>query len=280
MNTPGFLELKSLLQVCLLLPFAVAADMGSTAQQLVFDSSANSYELSITHSHITRRDPQGRILWQVGSAGKYYDQYSAISGLTQDDGWLAVVDTGRASVTIYDLDGNLLTTLGGKGQAYGQLSQPHPDILLSSSELLVADPGNARVQFYSLERAEDYRHILTDGPAMNPQGLAEYETGRYLTVDRATSRLLLFDRKSGVLERYHLPVDNDVLQLEVQRGRLFMLASDHEVYEVSMEERQASLRKIKTDLPVVSLASNGDVLYSIVKHGRTTRLLPLVEAHE
>lgn len=61
---------------------------------------------------------------------------------------LYVSDAESHKILVLDLDGNLISTIGGPGDAESQLNRPVGLVVNSKGELLVADAFNARIQVF------------------------------------------------------------------------------------------------------------------------------------
>jgi DNA-binding beta-propeller fold protein YncE len=74
------------------------------------------------------------------------------------DGLIYVTDSRSHNVKVFDIDYNLIRTIGSGGQGTGELDFPVDTLVLTYNEgsgdvqeVLVADQGNSRIQIYDLE---------------------------------------------------------------------------------------------------------------------------------
>lgn len=122
---------------------------------------------------VVKTDLEGKVIWERGfpkEAGVYQSesQYCPTNVAFHPDGDLFVGDGyGSSYVHRYTKDGGYVATIVTPGSAAGQVSCPHGlwvDKRSKQPKLIVADRGNRRIQYFTLEG----KHIsfLTEGMRM------------------------------------------------------------------------------------------------------------------
>jgi hypothetical protein len=118
------------------------------------------YHCDTAHRQVVKTDLLGRVLWEMGvpkEPGCYNDKapYVPTNVAFAPNGDFYIAD-GYGSYWIhqYDIDANWIRTFGGPGSAPGKVSNPHGlwvDGRGSEPLLAVADRGNSRIQYFSLD---------------------------------------------------------------------------------------------------------------------------------
>jgi hypothetical protein len=108
---------------------------------------------------VVKTDLDGKVIWEIGApaaSGKYKDAPFVPTNVAfgPDGGFYVGDGYGSHWMHRYDKDANYLGTFGGYGKEPGQLIQPHGqwvDSRGSEPLLAVADRGNRRIQYFSLD---------------------------------------------------------------------------------------------------------------------------------
>jgi len=125
------------------------------------------------------------------------------SGFDLDDsGTIALGDSSLGTVQLYDPAGRLQLTLGHKGPAAGEFSDPRFPRFRHDGTLHVADAANARVTVYSADRI--LVRTVQLRPLVSLSGFVPLEDGRYLATsdDPDGYVLFLFDSAGVLLDRF------------------------------------------------------------------------------
>jgi len=114
---------------------------------------------------------------------------------------LYVTDTLRHKIYVTTLEGTVLGSFGGRGDAAGQFNFP-TEIVVKGEELLVVDAMNFRVQI--LDHQGNFRGKFgTAGDAVGsifrPKGLSLDSNGNIFVVDAALEAVQVFDRQGRLL---------------------------------------------------------------------------------
>ena len=114
---------------------------------------------------------------------------------------LYVVDGGAHSIKVFDLDGEIVSTIGRQGVGTGEFNLPS-HICCAGDRLAVADSGNARVQWLDL----DGNHLATVGRKGNgagdfslPKGVAVDSEGHLYVVDAQFENVQVFNDTGQLL---------------------------------------------------------------------------------
>lgn len=114
---------------------------------------------------------------------------------------LYVVDGGAHWIAVFDLDGELVTTLGRPGLEPGEFNFP-THICCAGERLLVADSGNFRVQLLDLD-GRCLRTIGQKGDGAGdfalPKGVAFDSQGHLYIVDAQFENVQIFDADGRLL---------------------------------------------------------------------------------
>lgn len=131
---------------------------------------------------------------------------------------LFVVDTQAHQIKVFDLDGNLLSTWGERGEGPGQFNYP-THIAFAEGKLHVSDTLNARIQILAATDgralAVRARRGLYVGDLVRPKGVATDSEGNLYVVESFFDHLLMYNRLGEFLMsiggvgnepgRFHLP---------------------------------------------------------------------------
>jgi len=162
--------------------------------------------LAITNAgHLYVSDSQHGRLLQMARDGKDLAQFNVDVALEQPTGlfWdrsaqrLLVTDTRRQLVIAVDAQGELLATLGERGNREGQFNFPTYLWIDGAGELLVTDSLNFRMQRFDSER--NFLHMFghngdQPGDLARPKGVAVDSLGHVYVIDALFHAMQVFDR--------------------------------------------------------------------------------------
>jgi len=119
------------------------------------------------------------------------------------EGNVWVVDTGTQRVRKFSPDGELLGTVGERGDDLGQFREP-VGIAFDpvTGDFLVADVGNARIQRFDSEMRAIAAYPIDEWKDLDPRNkpyLAVLPDGRILASDPVHGRILLLDQAGSVV---------------------------------------------------------------------------------
>ncbi len=141
--------------------------------------------------------PEESDAYRPGSDGKRL-KYSPTNLAISPNGDVYVGDGyGSSYINRYSKDGSFLGSFGGKGSGPGQLDCPHGMILdtrSGSPKLLVADRGNNRLQYFSL----DGQHLGFAGGTKLPCHFSFFANGDVVIPDLG-ARVTLLDKSNQVI---------------------------------------------------------------------------------
>lgn len=137
----------------------------------------------------------------VGSIGK--DAITRPAGLARDptSGEIYATDARAHDIKVFDRDGNLLRTLGKRGEAPGEFNAP-TYLAFANGELYVTDTFNSRIQVLSPQgdvRRVFGRRGLFIGDLPRPKGVAIDNNGLIYVVESFYDHLLVFDAGGNLL---------------------------------------------------------------------------------
>ena len=110
---------------------------------------------------------------------------------------LYVADSGNHCVRIFDLDGNLLDTIGAAGNADGEFASPRGLAFDKNGRLYVADSGNSRVQIFETTPAIVFLATLGtpgsgNGQFVSPSGVVIDDSLTLYVADAGNHRIQRF----------------------------------------------------------------------------------------
>lgn len=175
-------------------PLGVAMD--ATNQIYVADSDRGMVSVYTRFGHFLR---------DVG-APTMFDRLSDVA-VSKDGSRIYALDRGgvesqRHQVTIFDADGRMLATFGGRGQADGRFNHPSQLALMSNGDVLVMDAGNFRVQRFSA--SGEFKYVwgkpgAAIGQLARPRGLAVDSYDHVYVSDAAFQNVQVFTAAGQLL---------------------------------------------------------------------------------
>lgn len=148
---------------------------------------------------VVRLDRDGTALGPIGEG-----QLRRPTGLAYEpkSKRLFVADTQAHQIKVFDLDGNLLSTLGQHGEGPGQFNYP-THIAVKHEKLYVSDTLNARVQVISTSTGSTLGTIgkrgLFLGNLVRPKGVAADSEHNVYVVESYHDYLLVYNRRGEFL---------------------------------------------------------------------------------
>lgn len=148
---------------------------------------------------VTRLNQKGE---SVGTIGKGSLQRPFGVAFDAAKRQLYVVDTGAHDIKVFDDRGQLLRTMGKRGDATGQFNFP-TYITFKNGELVVADTMNARVQVLDAESGKA-KHVfgtrgMNVGNMPSPKGVALDSEDNIYVVESAYDHLLVYNSGGELL---------------------------------------------------------------------------------
>lgn len=163
--------------------------LGANGQVLVADAELGE---------VFRLDHDGKPL---GSFGK--GLLNRPTGLARDAkrGRVYVSDTHAHDIKVFNDSGEWLETLGGRGEAEGELNFP-THMTFSADKLYVTDTMNARIQIFDAQgkpQASLGKRGLYYGELSRPKGVTVDGNGNIYVVESLYDNLLVFDSQGRFL---------------------------------------------------------------------------------
>ena len=149
--------------------------------------------------YVARLDPKGASLGVIGKGVLQRPLGLAFDAVT---GQLYVADVRAHDIKVFGPEGQLLRTLGQRGEAAGEYNFP-TYLALAQGELYVTDTMNARVQVVDAVTGQANRIIgergLNMGNLVRPKGVAVDSDGNVYVVESYHDYLLVFNRDGEFL---------------------------------------------------------------------------------
>ncbi len=150
-------------------------------------------------AYVTRLNNKGESLGVLGKEVLKRPVGLAFDAITQQ---LYVADVHAHDIKVFNPEGQLLRTLGQRGEAPGEFNFP-TYLALAQDELYVTDTMNARVQVVDAMTGKSKRIIsergLNMGNLVRPKGVAVDTEGNVYVVESYHDYLLVFNRKGEFL---------------------------------------------------------------------------------
>jgi len=148
---------------------------------------------------IARLGPNGETLPSIGRGHLQRPNGIAFDPVARK---IFVADTTAHQIKIFDLEGNLLSELGTRGEDAGEFNHP-THIAIANDKLYVTDTMNARVQVFST-RSGAYlatlgKRGMVVGNFSRPKGVAVDNEENVYVVESYFDYLLIFNRKGQFL---------------------------------------------------------------------------------
>jgi len=184
-----FLRIPAAGQAPLATPIAVA-----------YDSLGIAYVSDSANGNIRLFDENGdsRGTWNAGNS---FVRPTGLAFDAQND-LLWVVDTGKHQIVALNLRGEIVRTIGRRGEGPGEFNFPTHIGLDDEGRLYVVDTLNFRIQILS-SMGEPIASIGTagDGPGTfaRPKGIARDRDGHIYVVDAMFDNVQIFDEKGQLL---------------------------------------------------------------------------------
>lgn len=175
-----------------LTPFVtpVAIAVGPEGQIFVSDA-----ELGL----VARLDVNGKFMPSIGKG-----QLSRPTGLVFDVSTrrLYVADTPEHQIKVFDLEGQLLATIGAFGEGPGELNYP-THLSLADGKLYVSDTLNARIQVFSTLDGKQISQVGKRGNyignMVRPKGVATDSEHNIYVIESNHDYLLVYNRRGEFL---------------------------------------------------------------------------------
>lgn len=178
----------------------VAPSFEQGRARLSFDPSGHSYEIDSAAAALTFRDREGRLLAQLGVAGR--------DGCGELNGPVSVASDGAGRVHVVELGNRRVQTLTAAGRHSGFLAQDleRPrDIAMSDDRVAVCDSGRHQVRVFSREGkavGTIGQQGLRRGELNGPTSVAFAPDGSVHVADQGNARVQAFDRSGRYLFSY------------------------------------------------------------------------------
>jgi DNA-binding beta-propeller fold protein YncE len=171
---------------------------------LALDKDENLYVVEQAKKSISVFNRKGEFLRSIGDES--IDRPGGLA-IDRERGWLYLADTshsksGHHDVKVFDLQGRLLRTLGGKGDADGYFLFPTYVYVDRQGHVFVTDTLNSRVQEFDADGKFLARYGQRGsgwGMFDKPKGVATDSFGNVYVVDSGWSNVQIFNRKGQVL---------------------------------------------------------------------------------
>lgn len=164
---------------------------------------------------VARLNPNGETLASIGKG--HLDRPNGVAFDAQRRK-VFVTDTTAHLVKIFDLEGNLLAEMGGRGDGPGEFNYP-THIALGQDKLYVTDTMNARVQVFAADTGKYLRTIgkrgMFIGDLTRPKGVAVDSEENVYIIESYFDYLLIYNRRGQFLMplggvgfsagKFHLP---------------------------------------------------------------------------
>jgi sugar lactone lactonase YvrE len=177
---------------------------GAHGMHLAKEGGTEYFYLCDTARHLlVKTTLDGKVVWERGcpdETGGYKktDEYVPTNVATAPDGTVFVSDGyGRNYIHVYKPDGTYLRSFGGSGKLAGHMRTPHGLIVDTRGKeplLVVADRGNARLQYFTLA-GEHVKFVIEELRAP-----CHFHTrGTELLVPDLKSRVTIFDANNKLI---------------------------------------------------------------------------------
>ncbi|MEE9913477.1 MAG: tetratricopeptide repeat protein [Deltaproteobacteria bacterium] len=114
------------------------------------DETGNLYVLCEDRKIVVCLAAGGSVIREIGGELTDKDKFDSPVSLAVAGTELMVLDAGRRSIKVFTLGGKLLREFGAKGSGRGDFKQPASIVVMDSAQFMVSDPGNKRIQVFSI----------------------------------------------------------------------------------------------------------------------------------
>lgn len=120
---------------------------------IAIDSRGCFYLSDEWNHRVVKLSPNGALVWSIGQKGNGEDAFHYPKGLalSEDEQQLLVCDSWNNRIVALDLDGGFKFQFGQVGRHAGQFYQPEDISVTATSDVIVADTGNHRLQRFSAD---------------------------------------------------------------------------------------------------------------------------------
>jgi len=129
---------------------------------------------------------------------------------------IIVTDLVKSSISVFDHEGNLKLSFGGKGIEKGFLNKPHGLAVDKEGNFIVTDSNNNRVQVF--DNKGNFIKILGEkasnkGEILTPRGVTLDELGNIYVVAGLENRVYVFDKNGEFKFMFNETENGDTLGL-------------------------------------------------------------------
>ena len=161
----------------------------------------NVYVVDSEQARIQVFDSTGKFLQSWGKFGHDQGELSYPQGIAiSNDGVVYVADTENHRIQQFTTDGEFLSSFGIYGPGDGRLKTP-VDVALGENYIYVSDPGNSKIEKYTLEGISvatiDYTF---GGYAVRPNGLTVDPDGNVYVTDSLKHRIVKMNPEGSTLK--------------------------------------------------------------------------------
>jgi len=164
------------------------------------DSTGRIFVTDATDKRVVIFDRNGKFLYAWNAGGSFVRP----TGIAIDEARerVYVIDTSRHNISVLDMRGTLITTLGSRGVDPGQFSYPTNLAVGPKGRLYVVDSLNHRVQIMKPDGSVVKtfgRNGDAPGSFSRPKGIALDSDGNIYVVDAAFGNVQIFDQEGNIL---------------------------------------------------------------------------------
>ncbi|MDH5750048.1 MAG: NHL repeat-containing protein [Rhodospirillales bacterium] len=198
--------------------FLYIADNGNDAIKVLDPNTLKTLgafgQSQLSRPHDVTLDGDGRLLVAdsgnnriaifeiAGTMGRFIGEFSggmaSPEGVAWADGLVYVTNVGNGDLVVIK-DGKEIRKTGSHGSAVGQFNRPHDVHVDGRGRILIADPGNNRVQI--LDQTLKVTSVLHGPPYLfqEPKYLTVDSLGRLFVADEYSNLIKVIDRKGALV---------------------------------------------------------------------------------